>query len=66
MNKLFKTSDIFILISALISLAISIGFWFNGYREEGVFIGLWVPSILGFGNYIKNLVLQNKIDRQDV
>lgn len=65
MNNLFKTSDYFILLAALVSLAISIGFWFSGLREEGVFIGLWVPSILGFGNYIKNLVLQNKIDRQD-
>ncbi len=65
MNNLFKTSDYFILLASLISLAISIAFWFNGLREEGVFIGLWVPSILGFGNYIKNLVLQNKIDRQD-
>ena len=66
MKTLFKTSDYFILLAALVSLAISIGCWFNGYRDEGVFIGLWVPSILGFGNYIKNLVLQNKIDRQDV
>ena len=66
MKSLFKTSDYFILLAALVSLAISIGFWFNDYRDEGVFIGLWVPSILGFGNYIKNLVLQNKIDRQDV
>ena len=66
MKSLFKTSDYFILLAALVSLAISIGSWFNGYRDEGVFIGLWVPSILGFGNYIKNLVLQNKIDRQDV
>ncbi len=66
MKSLFKTSDYFILIAAVLSLAISIGFWFNGYREEGVFIGLWVPSLLGFGNYVKNLVLQNKIDRQDV
>lgn len=65
MKQLFNTSDYFILLAALISLAISIGFWFNGYRDEGVFIGLWVPSILGFGNYIKNLVLQNKIDRNN-
>tara|TARA_Y100001972_G_C7474820_1_gene241573 strand:- start:111 stop:314 length:204 start_codon:yes stop_codon:yes gene_type:complete len=65
MKKLFKTSDYFILLSAVISLAISISFWFNGMREEGVFIGLWVPSLLGFGNYVKNLVLQNKLERQE-
>lgn len=24
-----------------------------GYREEGLFIGIWVPSILAFGVYFK-------------
>ena len=65
MNKLIKTSDIFILLSAALSMAVSIYFWFNGYREEGVFIGLWVPSLLGFGNYLKNLVIQYKIERKN-
>ena len=65
MNKLFQTSDYFILAASALSMAISIVFWFQGFREEGVFIGIWVPSILGFGNYLKNLVLQNKIDRQN-
>ena len=65
MNKLIKTSDIFILLSAALSMAVSIYFWFNGYKEEGVFIGLWVPSLLGFGNYLKNLVIQYKIERKE-
>ncbi len=23
--------------------------WFRGQREEGLFVGLWVPSILSLG-----------------
>lgn len=66
MNKLFKPSDYFILFAALVSMGISIGFWFSGYKDEGVYIGIWVPSILGFGNYVKNLLIQNKESKKDV
>jgi hypothetical protein len=27
--------------------------WFSGQRDEGLFVGLWVPSILAFGTYIR-------------
>jgi len=66
MNKLFKPSDYFILFATVVSMAISIGFWFSGYKDEGVYIGIWVPSILGFGNYVKNLLIQNKERKKDV
>ena len=48
-----KISDYFILGSAMFSMFLSIYFWFQVDKETGLFIGLWVPSILGFGNYIK-------------
>ena len=37
------------LIAALGSFLLSIGLWFTDNREEGVFVGLWVPSILAAG-----------------
>ena len=37
------------LIAALASFLLSIGLWFTDNREEGVFVGLWVPSILAAG-----------------
>jgi len=55
MKNLFKKSDIFILAASLFSMSISIYYWFSGFQEAGQFIGLWVPSILGFGIYIKIL-----------
>ncbi len=32
-----------------VSFLFSVSLWFAGYREEGVFVGLWVPSILSLG-----------------
>lgn len=37
------------LIGAFASFAFSVTLWFSGMREEGLFVGLWVPSILALG-----------------
>ena len=39
------------LVAALTSFLLSIGLWFTDHREEGVFVGLWVPSILAAGGF---------------
>jgi hypothetical protein len=39
------------LAAALVSFLLSIGLWFTDNREEGVFVGLWVPSILAAGAF---------------
>ena len=51
----FKNSDKLLLIAVLISFALSVGLWFNGFKEEGFYVGLWVPSILAFGSYVKSV-----------
>ncbi len=46
--------EIFIIAFALLSMIFSIVMWFvNANDLTAVFIGLWVPSILGFGIFIK-------------
>ena len=37
------------LIGAGLSFLLSVGLWFSSYRDEGVFVGIWVPSILALG-----------------
>jgi hypothetical protein len=37
------------ILGAFISFLFSVSLWFFGYRDEGVFVGLWVPSILALG-----------------
>jgi hypothetical protein len=39
------------LVAALASFLLSIGLWFTDNRDEGVFVGLWVPSILAAGAF---------------
>ena len=39
------------LVAALASFLLSIALWFTDNREEGVFVGLWVPSILAAGGF---------------
>ena len=48
-----KKSDYLILTSAFISFLLSIYLWFSGQQDEGLYVGLWVPSILAAGAYIK-------------
>jgi hypothetical protein len=39
------------LVAAFASFLLSIALWFTDHREEGVFVGLWVPSILAAGGF---------------
>jgi hypothetical protein len=41
-------------LAALLSFFLSIYLWFTGRREEGLFVGLWVPSILSSGTLLIN------------
>jgi hypothetical protein len=35
-----------ILLGAFVSFVLSVSLWFTGHHDQGVFVGLWVPSIL--------------------
>jgi len=53
MFKKFTPTDKLMFISAFLSLIFSEILFFRGMKIEGGFIGLWVPSILAFGIYLK-------------
>lgn len=55
MLKKFTTTDKLLFISAFLSLIFSEILYFNGEADATIFIGLWVPSILAFGIYLKLL-----------
>jgi hypothetical protein len=52
---MLKASDWLVLCAAFLSLLMSVALWFGVLgapdREAGMFVGLWVPSILGVGLY---------------
>lgn len=53
---MLKISDVLILSAALLSMFASIYLWFDGSQLAGIFVGIWVPSILGFGLYFKAVI----------
>ena len=57
-NK-FTTSDKILFILAIASLLFSEILFFTGDKEGAQFIGLWVPSILAFGIYLKVIKISN-------
>ena len=46
------TGRALILIAAFVSFVLSVTLWFTGNHEQGIFVGLWVPSILALGNLV--------------
>ena len=58
MFKKFSIADLLMLAAAFFSLIFSELLWFRGEKEAAIFIGLWVPSILGFAILLK--LIQNQ------
>jgi hypothetical protein len=48
----FLRSKTPILLGACIAFLLSVYLWFSGFKDEGVFVGIWVPSILALGAFI--------------
>jgi hypothetical protein len=51
-----KSSNYFV-VAAFASFVFSVTLWFMGdadlNRQQAIFVGLWVPSILALGNLVK-------------
>ena len=51
----YKKSDYLLLLAVFISFIISVALWFSGYKDEGLYVGIMVPSILEIGVYLKQI-----------
>jgi hypothetical protein len=40
------------LTATLLAFGLSVGLFFSGNESEGIFVGLWVPSILALGAFL--------------
>ena len=54
MNKLkLYISLYYPVILSFLSFLYSVSLWFSGHKLEGIFVGIWVPSILAFAICIR-------------
>lgn len=60
MTKKLSTADLLLLAAAFLSLIFSEILWFTGEENAAIFVGLWVPSILGFAVFFKLLNMSKK------
>ena len=50
--KLVKFWEVYYpIILAFVSFLYSVSLWFSGQKLEGIFVGIWVPSILRSQSY---------------
>jgi len=55
-NKVMKKMEMYYpIVLAFISFLFSVTLWFAGYKDEGLFVGIWVPSILGLANFFNTM-----------
>ena len=43
------------LLLSFISLLFSVSLWLSDYKQEAMYVGIWVPSILCVANYLNSL-----------
>lgn len=62
---MLKIQDYLILAAAMIAFLFSVSLWFGligpADQEAGMFVGLWVPSILATGIYVQ--LRAGRVDR---
>ena len=64
MRKVKEFWDLYYpIVLAFVSFLYSVSLWFSGQKLEGIFVGIWVPSILAFSIAIRqrrNDLFKNK------
>ena len=40
------------LVAAFASFVLSVSLWFSGSEQAGIFVGVWVPSIVSLGAFL--------------
>lgn len=58
---MFNKVDHPFLLASLASLVVSVALWFLVNRDYGVFVGLWVPSILALWVGVRVVLLARAI-----
>ncbi len=57
---MFGKGDVLVLLAAFLSFLFSVALWFGigvaVNKNAGIFVGIWVPSIIATGIYVEMIV----------
>ena len=45
----FSKAKVLFMAAGFLSLVLSVSLWFSGAKDQGIFVGLWVPAIHSLG-----------------
>lgn len=48
----FHRTKLMFMAAGFIALVLSVALWFTGDKEQGIFVGLWVPAIHSLGSLV--------------
>ncbi len=61
---MFNKVDHPFIIASFASLAVSVALWFLVNKDYGIFVGLWVPSILALWVGVRVVLLARVINQR--
>ena len=64
-HLMFHKIDYPFLIGAFVSFLASVSLWFLVSHEYGLFVGIWVPSILSFWIGVRVVILSHGINTRN-
>ncbi len=59
---MFVKLDYYFLVAAFVSFVASVALWFLVSHDYGLFVGIWVPSILAFWTGVRLTVMDTEKD----
>lgn len=62
---MFDKIDYPFLIAAFLSFVASVSLWFLVNHDYGLFVGIWVPSILAFWVGVRVALLASKLNHEE-
>ena len=48
----FSQSKLLFMAAGFASLVLSVSLWYSGNKDQGIFVGLWVPAIHSLGTLV--------------
>ena len=48
----FSQPKLLLMAAGFASLVLSVSLWYSGNKDQGIFVGLWVPAIHSLGTLV--------------